>query len=112
MTEKINLFIVAMGDRRTPWYVKLMVIMTLAYIVSPIDLIPDFIPVIGLLDEIIIIPVIYFLVMKLVPEEVKAVAYSNTAEQGYSSNIKILGITIVILLWFLMLQLVYYLVVI
>ncbi len=54
-----------MGDKRTPWYAKAMVVFTLAYIISPIDLIPDFIPVIGLLDEVILIPVVYTLVMKL-----------------------------------------------
>ena len=41
---------------RTPWYSKLVVVAIVAYVLSPIDLIPDFIPVLGLLDEIILLP--------------------------------------------------------
>ena len=88
-----------MRDKRTPWYVKAIVTLTVAYVISPIDLIPDFIPVIGLLDEVVIIAITYFIVMKLIPEEVKADAES--AEDIFYENkaVKLLGIAIVLMLW-------------
>ncbi|WP_058479799.1 MULTISPECIES: YkvA family protein [Legionella] len=49
---------------------KCVVVITLAYALSPIDLIPDFIPVIGLLDDLIIIPFGIYLAIKLIPEEI------------------------------------------
>src|SRR5262249_25943538 len=49
---------------RTPWYSKLFVVAVVAYVLSPIDLIPDFIPVLGLLDEIILLPLALVLVVK------------------------------------------------
>ncbi len=99
MSEKIVLLISAMSDKRTPWYAKTIVILTLAYIISPIDIIPDFIPVIGLLDEVILIPIAYSIVMKLIPEEVKTEAVSANIEQDNYSGLNILGIVTVIIVW-------------
>jgi uncharacterized membrane protein YkvA (DUF1232 family) len=57
-------------DPRTPWYAKAVLAATLAYALSPIDLIPDFIPVLGYLDDVAIVPLGLWLVYKLVPREV------------------------------------------
>jgi uncharacterized membrane protein YkvA (DUF1232 family) len=54
----------------TPWYAKLYLVAIVAYALSPIDLIPDFIPVIGFLDEIILLPFAIVLAVKLVPAPV------------------------------------------
>ena len=54
-TETFALYLAA-RDPRTPWYAKLLVASIVAYALSPIDLIPDFIPVIGYLDDLILIP--------------------------------------------------------
>lgn len=54
----------------TPWYVKLLAMFVVAYALSPIDLIPDFIPVIGLLDDLIIILGSIWLLFRLVPNKV------------------------------------------
>lgn len=99
MKEKIALLISAMGDKRTPWYAKAMVVLTLAYIISPIDLIPDFIPVIGLLDEVILIPVVYTLVMKLVPDEVKAEVLVAAKQEPVHIAIKIFGVCVIMIIW-------------
>ena len=53
-----------------PWYAKLVAACVLAYALSPIDLIPDFVPVVGYLDDIILVPAGLFLAFKLVPKEV------------------------------------------
>ena len=58
---------IAGRDPRIPWYVKLAAIAVAAYALSPIDLIPDFIPVLGYLDDLIILPVAIFLVIKMIP---------------------------------------------
>ena len=58
---------IAGRDPRVPWYVKLAAAAVAAYALSPIDLIPDFIPVLGYLDEVVILPVAIFLVIKMIP---------------------------------------------
>lgn len=60
----------AYQDPRVPWLPKLIIMVALAYALSPIDLIPDFIPVIGYLDDLIIIPALLGLAVKLIPEPV------------------------------------------
>jgi len=62
----------ACRDPRTPWYARVLTILIVAYALSPIDLIPDFIPVLGYLDELILLPVGIYLVLKLVPAEALA----------------------------------------
>lgn len=57
-------------DSRVPWYAKLVAICVVAYAFSPIDLIPDFIPVLGYLDDLIIIPLGISLALKLIPTNV------------------------------------------
>ncbi len=60
----------AARDPRTPWWVKGLALAVAAYAFSPIDLIPDFIPVLGLLDDAIIVPLGILLVSRLVPAQV------------------------------------------
>ena len=60
----------AARDPRTPWPVRLLALLVAAYALSPIDLIPDFIPVLGYVDDLILVPMGVFLVLRLVPTEV------------------------------------------
>ena len=62
----------ACRDRRTPWYAKLLASAVVAYAFSPLDLIPDFIPVFGYLDDLILVPLGIALAVKLVPVPVLA----------------------------------------
>ncbi|MEH7086261.1 YkvA family protein [Neobacillus drentensis] len=66
---KQNLFVLYLSykDNRVPWYAKLVAICVVAYAFSPIDLIPDFIPVFGYLDDLIIVPLGISLALKLIP---------------------------------------------
>jgi uncharacterized membrane protein YkvA (DUF1232 family) len=59
----------AARDPRVPWYAKALAAATAAYALSPIDLIPDFIPVIGYLDDLIILPVAIAITVRLIPRE-------------------------------------------
>jgi uncharacterized membrane protein YkvA (DUF1232 family) len=62
----------ASRDPRVPWHAKLLAVAVAGYALSPIDLIPDFIPVIGYLDDLIIVPLGIWLVVSLVPGDVMA----------------------------------------
>ncbi|TCZ86153.1 DUF1232 domain-containing protein [Lysobacter sp. N42] len=62
----------AARDPRLPWTVRLLALLVAAYALSPIDLIPDFIPVLGLLDDLVLVPLGVALVMRLTPPEVRA----------------------------------------
>ena len=61
---------IASKDRRVPWYARVVAVVVVAYAFSPIDLIPDPIPVLGYLDDLILIPLGIALVIKLIPAEV------------------------------------------
>jgi uncharacterized membrane protein YkvA (DUF1232 family) len=58
---------IAARDPRVPWYAKLIAAAVAAYALSPIDLIPDFVPVLGYLDDLVIVPAGILLVMRLIP---------------------------------------------
>ena len=62
----------AARDPRVPWYAKGLAVAVAAYAASPIDLIPDFIPVVGYLDDLIIVPLGIALVIKLIPADIMA----------------------------------------
>ena len=61
---------IAMKHRKTPILAKILAGVTIAYALSPIDLIPDFIPIIGLLDDVILLPALIALIIKIIPVEV------------------------------------------
>jgi len=62
----------AARDPRVPWYVKAVAVAVAAYALSPIDLIPDFVPVLGYLDDLIIVPLGILLVAKMIPADLMA----------------------------------------
>ena len=92
----------AYRDPRVPWYAKLLAAFVVAHTLSPIDLIPDFIPVLGYLDDLIITPLGLVLVLKMIPEEVMIEAREK-AEISMNSSKKTsrLGMFIVLGVWFL-----------
>jgi uncharacterized membrane protein YkvA (DUF1232 family) len=57
---------------RTPWYAKALGLFVVAYALSPLDLIPDFIPVLGYVDDVLLLPILIWLAVKLLPPEVLA----------------------------------------
>jgi uncharacterized membrane protein YkvA (DUF1232 family) len=60
----------AYKDPRVPWYAKLLAACVVAYAFSPIDLIPDFIPILGYLDDLVLVPLGLYLVLKMIPDEI------------------------------------------
>jgi uncharacterized membrane protein YkvA (DUF1232 family) len=78
----------AYRDPRTPLLAKLLAMAIVAYALSPIDLIPDFIPVLGYLDELILLPGAIYLTLKLIPAEVLADARQRAAQWLASDGAK------------------------
>ena len=89
---------IAARDSRTPWYAKLAAGAVAAYALSPIDLIPDFIPILGYLDDLIIVPLGILLVIRLIPEplmaEYRAMAAGGAKHRSYG------GMAAVLAIWF------------
>jgi len=88
----------ASRDGRVPWYAKVLAIAIAAYALSPVDLIPDFIPVLGYLDDLIILPLGILLVVSLIPAEVM-VEYRARAAEAMARPTSRAGMIAIILLW-------------
>lgn len=89
----------AAKDPRTPWYAKALIFFVVAHTFSPIDLIPDFIPVIGYLDDLIITPGGLWLAVRLIPAEVLAESRAAAAAQSVDRSVGTIGAAIIVLLW-------------
>lgn len=86
---KSNLIIlhIAFKDSRTPWYAKAMIFLVIAYALSPIDLIPDFIPIIGLLDDLILLPIGIYISIQLIPQNILFDAKRNSNNYEWRKRI-------------------------
>ena len=70
LNKDIPALFLALKAKETPILVKIMAFLTVSYALSPIDLVPDFIPVLGYLDDVLILPALVALTVKLIPKEV------------------------------------------
>ena len=95
--QELMALAVAAKDTRTPRMAKVLLLFLLAYAASPIDLIPDFIPVLGLLDEVILLPIGVWIVVGIIPPDVMEAARARAREGKLPAN-WIAGV-IVLLLW-------------
>ncbi len=93
----------------TPWYAKVFTLLIVAYAFSPIDLIPDFIPLLGYLDDLVIIPLGVTLALKMIPKPVMDACRAQ-AERGLESGAPVFSIMayVVIGIWIVLLLLVIY----
>jgi uncharacterized membrane protein YkvA (DUF1232 family) len=88
---------IAARDPRVPWYAKALALAVAAYALSPIDLIPDFIPVLGYLDDLIIVPLGLLLVIKLIPPELMAEFRAEAARREGAPRSKAAALVIVVI---------------
>ena len=91
-----------MRDERTPLWLRCFGFLVIAYALSPIDLIPDFVPLIGFLDELILLPAGLWILIKFIPAEVLAIARmraENRIVNGKKYPRSIIGAFIVIAIW-------------
>jgi uncharacterized membrane protein YkvA (DUF1232 family) len=98
LKTEIDALMIAYRDPRTPWTARVWALLVVAYALSPIDLIPDFIPVLGYLDDLILLPLGIALAVKLIPPEVMDQA-RKTAIQAKGSRIGWLGVGLICLVW-------------
>jgi len=92
----------ALRHPRTPWLAKALGWMAVAYALSPIDLIPDFIPVLGMLDELLLLPVLIGLAIRLLPADVLAECRSQADRrlaEGTAMPRSRAGAVVVVLAW-------------
>lgn len=91
----------AWRDPRTPWYARLVAAAVAAYALSPIDLIPDFIPILGYLDDLILVPAGIALALALVPAEVMAECRERAAGDMARSKRSMVGAAFIVGVWIL-----------
>jgi len=102
LKNRLGILYFAFQDQRTPWYAKVMIALVIAYAMSPIDLIPDFIPVLGYLDDLILIPSGIALAIKLIPDIVILESTEKQSNLANAIKYKIYGTIIVIAIWALL----------
>jgi uncharacterized membrane protein YkvA (DUF1232 family) len=99
LNREVAALFLAARHPRTPWYAKLLMLVIVAYAVSPIDLIPDFVPVIGLLDDVLLLPLGIAIVLKMIPEtvmaECRAEAEMNEKERTRFGRFGAIGVALV-----------------
>jgi len=94
----------ACKDARTPWYAKALGVLVVAYALSPIDLIPDFIPVLGYLDDAVLLPALIWLAVKMLPAQVLAESRVKAEAWMARSGAKprsVVGAVVIVTLWLL-----------
>ena len=96
----VHALYLAARDPRTPWYAKVLALQIAAYALSPIDLIPDFIPVLGYLDEVVLLPLAVLLAVRLVPAEAMA-EHRAAALAAEARPVSRAGAALVVALWLL-----------
>ena len=97
--REVQVLYYAMRHPRTPWYTKVIAGCVVAYALSPIDPIPDFIPVLGYLDDVIVIPLGIKAAIWMIPEEVMADLRRQAEERILTQPRSNFGIVVVVGLW-------------
>ena len=82
LKREIQVYRLAMEDKRTPRAARWLLGLAIGYAVSPIDLIPDFIPVIGYLDDLIVVSALFWLAARLIPKEVLSAIREDLGPSG------------------------------
>lgn len=104
LKKEVYTLFLAYKDPRVPWYAKAFTALVVAYAFSPIDLIPDFVPVLGYLDDLILVPLGAALAIKMIPAEVLEECRAKTDEliqQGKPVNRT--AAWVIILIWLVVL---------
>ena len=96
----------AIKDPRVPWYAKVLMALTIGYAISPIDLIPDFMPVIGQIDDLIIVPAGISLAVKMIPKSVMEEYRQKARAEPIDSRTKWVVAATIISIWVLTVYLV------
>ena len=98
---KSNVFLLyrGIGDPRMPLHVKILAFLIVAYIISPIDIIPDFIPILGILDEVILVPIFLSFTVRLIPDEIRQEYQQQDRLEIEDRRLAVMGSVMVLLVW-------------
>jgi uncharacterized membrane protein YkvA (DUF1232 family) len=96
----VHALYLASGDPRVPWYAKALAVTVAGYALSPIDLIPDFIPVLGYLDDVILVPLGILLVIRLIPAQVMA-EHRDLADAALDKPVSRTAAMVIVVIWIL-----------
>lgn len=99
LRANVNVLVRVVFDAEAPWYVRLLIFLIVAYVVSPVDIIPDFIPVLGLLDEIILVPLALRLALRLLPPALVERYRQTPTGTGIPRYLQAIGVVLVLTLW-------------
>ncbi len=109
LRNKIYAIYIAYTEYKLPWHVKVAALLVLAYALSPIDIIPDFIPILGYLDDIILLPIGIVFVIKLIPQDIMAECLKkseNISKQKLPRNYA--AAAVIVLIWVLLASIIIY----
>jgi uncharacterized membrane protein YkvA (DUF1232 family) len=96
--EDVIALYLAARDPRVPWYAKALALCVAGYALSPIDLIPDFVPILGYLDDVVIVPLGIVAAVKLIPENIMAEHRAAAALVSQKPVSRTAG-TLIVVLW-------------
>ena len=98
LKRDIHAVALAARDPRVPWYARALAVAVAGYALSPIDLIPDFIPVLGYLDDLILVPLGLWAVLRLIPPDVLA-EYRVIADARSARPVSWLAAAVIVTIW-------------
>jgi uncharacterized membrane protein YkvA (DUF1232 family) len=100
INKKLKIIYSAYRNPRVGFFAKLMIMITVAYALSPIDLIPDFIPILGYLDDLVILPILLYICFKLIPDDIEYEEVEMKGKWYYAVPILIIWIILICLIVF------------
>jgi len=103
---EVHALSLALRDPRVPWYARALTLIVVAYALSPVDLIPDFIPVLGYADDLLLIPAGIYLTLKLIPREVMEECRQRAGSEPIPSKSKWVAAVVIIFIWLVVVYLV------
>jgi uncharacterized membrane protein YkvA (DUF1232 family) len=101
LKEDVFTLYLASKDPRVPFAAKVVLVITVAYAFSPIDLIPDFIPLLGYLDDLLILPLGIWLCIKLIPAPILARYRQQAREQMHQRKPNYIMAAVILIIWLL-----------
>lgn len=99
LKHNISALYCASRDPRVPFLAKLIIVLVVAYALSPIDLIPDFIPIIGYLDDLLLLPAGIWVAMRLIPAEVWADCHAMVTKKKPDLPVNRYAAVVIVLVW-------------
>jgi uncharacterized membrane protein YkvA (DUF1232 family) len=94
----VHALYLASRDPHVPWYAKALAVAVAGYALSPVDLIPDFVPVLGYLDDVIIVPLGILLAVRLIPPEIMA-QHRDLAEAAQERPVSPAAGAVIVCIW-------------